>query len=75
MAVAPIKNNQVDTSEIVIAFGGTNPKDLNDLKTDLNTVVLRNKSFLPKLERIPLTTTFVIAPTKSQITSTETNLL
>ena len=71
MAVAPIKNNQVDTSEIVIAFAGTNPKDLNDLKTDLNTVVLRNKSFLPKLERIPLTTTFVIVPTESQITSAE----
>ena len=27
MAVAPIKNNIVDTSEIIIAYAGTNPGD------------------------------------------------
>ncbi len=43
MAVAPIKNNKVDTSEIVIAYAGTNKSDVLDLLTDAQTVVGRNK--------------------------------
>lgn len=39
MAVAPIdKKGNVDMSRIVIAYAGTNPKDFNDLETDLRTV-------------------------------------
>ncbi|MBP2097650.1 lipase [Enterococcus rivorum] len=39
MAVAPLdKNGRVDTSQVVIAYAGTNPKDMNDLETDLRTV-------------------------------------
>ncbi|MBP2097656.1 hypothetical protein J2Z52_000465 [Enterococcus rivorum] len=39
MTVAPLdKNGRVDTSQIVISYAGTNPKDLNDLETDLRTV-------------------------------------
>lgn len=39
MAVAPIdKKGNVDTSQIVISYAGTNPKDLKDLETDLRTV-------------------------------------
>lgn len=39
MAVAPVdKNGNVDTSQIMIAYAGTNPKDWNDLETDLRTV-------------------------------------
>lgn len=39
MAVAPVKNNKVDTSEIVIAYAGTNFDDDLDVKTDAQTVV------------------------------------
>ena len=39
MAVAPVdKNGNIDTSQIVISYAGTNPKDWNDLETDLRTV-------------------------------------
>lgn len=39
MAVAPLdKNGNVDTSQIVIAYAGTNPKDMNDLETDIRTI-------------------------------------
>lgn len=39
MAVAPLdKNGNVDTSQIVIAYAGTNPTDLNDLETDVRTI-------------------------------------
>lgn len=39
MAVAPVdKKGNVDTSQIVISYAGTNPKDWNDLETDLRTV-------------------------------------
>ncbi|MGM0218919.1 lipase [Enterococcus sp. AZ126] len=39
MAVAPLdKKGNVDTSQIVITYAGTNPKDFNDLETDLRTV-------------------------------------
>lgn len=40
MAVAPVKNNIVDTSEIVIAYAGTNPGDGLDIHTDYQTVVV-----------------------------------
>ncbi|MBC2369902.1 lipase [Listeria booriae] len=39
MAVAPIKNGAVDTSEIVIAYAGTNFDDNLDRLTDATTVV------------------------------------
>ncbi|MBS9334564.1 lipase [Fructobacillus sp. M1-13] len=38
MAVAPIVDGQVDTSEVVIAYAGTNIKDLKDSETDVRTV-------------------------------------
>ncbi|MBP2100079.1 alpha/beta hydrolase family protein [Enterococcus rivorum] len=39
MAVAPInKQGTVDTSNIIIAYAGTNSSDFNDLETDLRTV-------------------------------------
>ncbi len=39
MAVAPIKNGKVDTSEVVIAYAGTNFDDKLDVLTDTNTVI------------------------------------
>jgi hypothetical protein len=39
MAVAPIRNGEVDTSEVVIAYAGTNSSDFKDLETDLRSVV------------------------------------
>lgn len=44
MAVAPIKNRKADTSEIVIAYAGTNTDDKLDLLTDTNSVMGGNKS-------------------------------
>lgn len=44
MAVAPIKNGKADTSEIVIAYAGTNSSDKLDLLTDTNSVIGGNKS-------------------------------
>lgn len=39
MAVAPLdKDGNVDTSQVVIAYAGTNPKDMKDLETDLRTI-------------------------------------
>ena len=43
LAVAPVKNNIVDTSEIVIAYAGTNPGDNLDIWTDYQTVVWGSK--------------------------------
>lgn len=43
MAVAPIKNRIPDTSEIIIAFAGTNASDRLDILTDTQTVVAGNK--------------------------------
>lgn len=43
MAVAPIKNGIPDTSEIIIAFAGTNASDRLDILTDTQTVVAGNK--------------------------------
>ena len=39
MAVAPIKNGTADTSEVVIAYAGTNFDDEVDIHTDLQTVI------------------------------------
>ena len=39
MAVAPFINGKVDTSEIVIAYAGTNPGDGLDRWTDIQTVI------------------------------------
>lgn len=50
MAVAPIIDNEVDTSEVIIAYAGTNFKDINDLETDIQTVILGNKDTLKKAE-------------------------
>ncbi|WP_172372177.1 lipase [Sporosarcina jiandibaonis] len=43
MAVAPVKNKIVDTSEIVIAYAGTNPGDNLDIRTDIQTVIVGSK--------------------------------
>lgn len=39
MAVAPIVNGKPDTSQIVIAYAGTNDKDRNDINTDIQSVI------------------------------------
>ncbi|MFB1052023.1 hypothetical protein [Paraliobacillus sp. JSM ZJ581] len=71
MAVAPVKNDRVDKSEIVTAYAGINPKDFDDIKTDIQTVVSGNKDFLFERERIGFTTPFVTVPVESQITTAE----
>ncbi|QUW23004.1 lipase [Sporosarcina sp. Marseille-Q4063] len=43
MAVAPFINGKVDTTEIVIAYAGTNPGDDLDIRTDYQTVVVGSK--------------------------------
>ncbi|WP_067101905.1 hypothetical protein, partial [Streptococcus sp. DD13] len=43
MAVAPVVDRKVDTSEIVIAYAGTNASDSKDLGTDLEVVVSGRK--------------------------------
>ncbi|EUJ26748.1 lipase [Listeria floridensis FSL S10-1187] len=51
MAVAPVdKNGKVDTTEVVIAYAGTNFSDAKDRATDLQTVVQGDK----QLEQSPL---------------------
>ncbi len=53
MAVAPIINGEADTSQIVIAYAGTNSGDTLDILTDAQTVVGRNKmmgSYNPVIE-------------------------
>src|SRR5690625_500502 len=72
MAVAPVKNNIVDTSEIIIAYAGTNIDDKLDIMTDIQTVILGNKDSLIKKERLGSTTTYVHVPYESQIISAET---
>src|SRR5699024_11565924 len=46
MAFAPIKNGTADTSEVVIAYAGTNFDDEVDIHTDLQTVIGRGKDYL-----------------------------
>ncbi|TXL57866.1 lipase [Cerasibacillus terrae] len=55
MAVAPVKNGKADTSEIVIAYAGTNFDDELDLMTDAQTVVLGNKVLIPESQQLDLT--------------------
>ena len=43
MAVAPVLKGKVDTSEIVIAYAGTNPGDNLDIRTDIQTVIVGSK--------------------------------
>lgn len=43
MAVAPLVNGKPDTSQIVIAYAGTNSSDRNDINTDYQSVVVGNK--------------------------------
>lgn len=49
MAVAPIKDGKVDTSEVVIAYAGTNFEDHLDRATDVSTVIQGQEN----LERSP----------------------
>lgn len=44
MAIAPVINGKVDTSQIVIAYAGTNMWDGNDLETDLHSIGFGNIS-------------------------------
>ncbi len=48
MAVSPFKNGKVDTSEVVIAYAGTNLSDGADIQTDIQTVIGGNKDVLNK---------------------------
>ncbi|MEN2666789.1 hypothetical protein [Listeria aquatica] len=51
MAVAPVdKNGKVDTTEVVIAYAGTNFSDAQDRNTDLETVIKGEE----KLDQNPL---------------------
>ena len=43
MAVAPVKNDVVDTSKIVIAYAGTSPDEGLDILTDARTVIVGSK--------------------------------
>lgn len=52
MAVAPIKNGKPDTSQVVIAFAGTNADDGLDILTDTQTVGL-NKDTLTTSVEVP----------------------
>ncbi|MDR0299967.1 MAG: hypothetical protein LBI13_07840 [Streptococcaceae bacterium] len=45
MAVAPIVNGVVDTSQVTIAFAGTNQSDPKDLLTDTESVVANSGGF------------------------------
>lgn len=77
MAVAPVKNGKVDTSEVVVAFAGTNPDDINDLKTDIINIGFSHKHSLEPFKKeaevalkmaIP-TTRFFMKPTAEAIPS------
>ncbi|MDR0299385.1 MAG: triacylglycerol lipase, partial [Streptococcaceae bacterium] len=45
MAVAPIVNGVVDTSQVTIAYAGTNQSDPKDLLTDTESVVANSGGF------------------------------
>lgn len=48
IAVAPVKNDNVDTSEIIIAYAGTNPDDDLDIRTDFhgrNHLVMSTRNY------------------------------
>lgn len=46
MAVAPYINSKVDTSQIVIAYAGTNSADVKDIDTDIQTIIFGSKDTL-----------------------------
>lgn len=72
MAVAPIKNGEADTSEIVIAYAGTNFSDRLDLYTDFQTVGLGNKESLYELKQVSKKTIPIPIPVaNSQIITAE----
>src|SRR5690625_3915573 len=54
MAVELVRNGKVDTSEVVIAFAGTNPKDSLDIMTDIQTVGLGSKILVPEGQELEL---------------------
>lgn len=57
MAVAPYVNGKADTSQIVIAYAGTNSSDIRDIDTDIQTIFGGNKDTLVQgnLERLTFT--------------------
>ena len=44
MAVAPVNDGKADTSEVIIAYAGTNFDDVLDIYTDVQTVVRKKPS-------------------------------
>lgn len=46
MAVAPYVNGKVDTSQIVVAYAGTNSADVKDVDTDIQTIIFGSKDNL-----------------------------
>src|SRR3712207_2954477 len=46
MAVAPIVKGDIDTSQVVIAYAGTNAADSNDLDTDWQLLIRGNQDDL-----------------------------
>ncbi|MFB1052281.1 hypothetical protein [Paraliobacillus sp. JSM ZJ581] len=54
MAVAPVKDGEADTSEVVIAYAGTNFDDELDVLTDVQTVVLGSKVLIPEGQQLDL---------------------
>ncbi len=72
MAVAPIKNGEADTSEIVIAYAGTNFSDKLDLYRDFQSVILGNKESLYELKQVSKKTIPIPTPVaNSQIITAE----
>src|SRR5699024_1928502 len=54
MAVAPVKDgtkDEADTSEVVIAYAGTNFGDITDINTDLQNVIIGNEEKLYGLNK------------------------
>src|SRR5699024_9250929 len=54
MAIAPVKDgtkNEADTSEVVIAYAGTNFGDITDINTDLQNVIIGNEEKLYSLNK------------------------
>lgn len=54
MAVSPVKNGKADTSEITIAYAGTNLLDPLDRLTDAQTVVLGNKGLVSNSQQLDM---------------------
>ncbi|MDR0298770.1 MAG: hypothetical protein LBI13_01595 [Streptococcaceae bacterium] len=45
MAIAPVANGKADTSQIIIAYAGTNAKDGKDISTDVENVFAGKQDF------------------------------